>query len=104
MDSIVVNVPLRGAIGGLVKHSSHQKNTVKIGNYDITKEILHTDRGYMKCFKTFKISENVVNGWIYSCPESISEKEFKKMSKHQKIMLNLSSFDEGLGVSYEFIN
>ena len=106
MDSILVTVNLEGEISGLVKHVSFQKHTVALdGGFTITKNIKHTDRLPTPCCRTFIVSSEHVKSWVKDgCPYWVENADWNKFSNFQKVREHVKRFDEGLGVSFTFLN
>lgn len=105
MSAIIITANLNGNVSGFVKHVARQKNTVKVaeGEY-ITKIILHSDRIEKPCTRSTRVSESIVNQWIHGeCPLWENPRDWKKMSVHQKIISYVIGFDEGYGVTYDFL-
>lgn len=105
MDGLLIVVNLLGNIEGCIKHTNRQKNTVKTkSNESVSKVILHSDRNATKCFKTIKISEKVLQYWkSEDFPSWENQRSWKKKKKDQRIESYVDQFDEGFGVTYEYI-
>lgn len=106
MSAIIVKVGLLGAISGRVKHTTKQKHTVKVDDNEyVSKIILYTDRLESICTRSFKVSDEVVKSWIYGeSPLWEDSRDWKRFSIHQKLLSYIKGFDEGYGVSYEYLS
>jgi len=107
MDSIIVKVNLNGVIGGVVKHTNRQKHTVLLSPEEgssMTRMIHHTDRPELECIRTFTVPGNVVTGWTQGdSPFWEEARVWKKMSPVHKVISHVNRFDDGYGVSFEFL-
>jgi hypothetical protein len=110
MSSILLTVNLKGRLGCPVKHVDFQKVTVDVAPMDahrpefVSKVIKFNDRSEASCQRKQIISEDVVNHWATSeCPYWESPHHWKTFTKHQRILSYLHRFDEGFGISFEFI-
>jgi hypothetical protein len=106
MAILIIKVNLLGNISGLVKHTARQKHTVKVADNEyVGKIIIHTDREPVPCSRSIRISEEIVNQWLYGkAPEWEDERNWKRLSVHQKIASYVVGFDEGYGVTYDFVH
>lgn len=112
MDSgVFVTINLKGHISGPIKHTDKQLVTVDVSTAKdkypvyVSRKIQHNDRPQTKCFRKVRISEEVVDFWAHSeCPHWEKAGAWKGMKPIQKIESFINNFDEGYGVSYEFIN
>ena len=111
MESILLKVYLKGQISGFVKHVDNQIVTVDvtpIGSKHpetMSKKILHTNRVATECSRNTRISEEAVKNWASAeCPFWEKPHVWKTFSRTKKIESFLKRFDEGHGISYEFIN
>lgn len=104
LGNINVTVNLLGNLTGNVKHTTTQVNTVVVLNKVITTEILHTDKTPTKCTRNFTISEEVTNSWVSgACPSWEEPRNWKNYSDVRRLTSYVNQFDEGYGVSYEFV-
>ncbi len=108
MDPISLIVNLPGVLGGRVKHTTKQVGSVDVSLIGsktpqiITRKILHTDRTPVPCGRYMIISTAVQQEWEKSsCPTWANPKTWKTLSKRQKVVAFLFSFDEGYGISFE---
>ena len=111
MESILLKVHLKGQISGFQKHTDRKIVTVDvtpIGSKHpetVSKNILHTDRVSTECSRNTRISEDAVKNWASAeCPFWEKPHVWKTLSRIKKIESFLKRFDEGYGISYEFIN
>ena len=110
MSSILLKVFLAGEISGPVESVDIQKSTVdvsKIGSKHpdwVTKKICHTDRVSVPCHRKMIIDSDIVDGWTNSdCPRWEKPTVWKTKTPQQKIESHLSQYDEGFGISYEYL-
>lgn len=107
MDSIIITTNLVGHIGGRVKHTSRQKWTAALSpehGGSITKLIKHTDRPATECTRVCTVPGEFVESWTTGdCPAWEKPSVWKKMTKVQKVISHVLRFDEGFGVSFEFM-
>ena len=110
MSSILLKVFLAGEISGPVESVDIQKSTVdvsKIGSKHpdwVTKKICHTDRVSVPCHRKMIIDSDIVDGWANSdCPRWEKPTVWKTKTPQQKIESHLSQYDEGFGISYEYL-
>lgn len=110
-SAILITVNLPGRIGGMVAHQTRQSSTVDVtpegSKHKLlcTKEIIHTDRTESSCFRSTFINEEVVKSWESNeCPSFVKSKVWEKLNKRQRSLCYIKRFDEGFGVSYEFID
>ena len=108
--AVLLTINLKGGIGGAVKHTTKQVVTVNVTPIEskhpefMTRKILHTDRQDLPCCRKIKFEEGVINSWANSdCPRWEKSSRWKTYSRQQKIESYLHNFDEGFGVSYEFV-
>jgi hypothetical protein len=105
MNGIIIIINLPGTIGAPVKHKDWQKNTVKIEGGTLTRNIFHTDREIKECYKRLPISDTVLEGWVSDTVPSWEEaRRWKRMSRSQRIISYVKEFDEGYGVSFDYIS
>ena len=109
-SGILLTVNLSGKIGGPVKHVDKQNVTIDIAPIGskfpewVSRKITHTDRPMTECCRKCTISEDIVRSWGNAdCPYWERPAVWKGYSKNQKIAAFLSRYDEGFGISYEFI-
>lgn len=105
-SAIIVTINLQGNLSGPVEHTTKQKNIVKLDEkkYE-SRVILHTDRKPSPCYRVLKVSEHVVHGWVSGdCPSWADPRRWKNMSSGQRIISYIAGFDEGHGVTFEYIN
>ena len=110
MSSILLKVFLAGEISGPIKSVDIQKNTVdvsKIGSKHpdwMTKKICHTDRVQTQCHRKMIINSDIVYSWAVSdCPRWEKPSVWKTKTPEQRIESHLSQYDEGFGISYEYL-
>lgn len=108
MESILVTVTLPGIIGGPVAHTTRQKHTVALSEefgFTATKVIKHTDRVEKPCSRVFTIPGEHVISWTKrdEAPYWEEPREWKKKSPVQRVISHVLRFDEGYGVSFEFL-
>lgn len=98
---IVIIVNLLGRINGSISHTGTQA----IRGYDRkTVSIKHTDRGNQECYKRIPISSDVVEFWVSGAtPSFVPARDWRRLSRKQRLDAQVSRFDEGYGVSYEEI-
>lgn len=108
--AVLLTINLKGGIGGAVKHTTKQVVTVDVSPIGskypefMTRKIVHNDRQDMRCYKKINLEEGVINSWANSdCPRWEKPSRWKSYSRQQKIESCLHNFDEGFGVSYEFV-
>ena len=108
---IVITVNLLGGVGGCVKHTQKQEVKVDVSSVEdkkplfITRKITHNDRERSICYRRVKIEESIVKIWENSdCPRWERPSNWKIYNKQKKVESFVKTFDEGFGVSYEFIN
>lgn len=108
--AVLLTINLKGSIGGPVAHTDKQNVTVDVSPIGssrpelMTRRIVHNDRKEMTCYRKLNIEESVANGWATSdCPRWEKPIKWRQMTAQQKIESYLNSFNEGYGVSYEFI-
>jgi len=107
---VLLTINLRGAISGPVRHVDKQTMTVDVSPVGskhvelMTKKIVHNDRPTLKCCKKLNLQQHVLDLWAVSeCPRWAKPSFWKTLTSQQKIEAHLHSFDEGYGVSYEFV-
>jgi hypothetical protein len=104
MSALIVVINLKGAIGGPVKHTTMQKHTVQLTGETMSRTILHTDREEKECRKVLNISENIVQQWeSNTTPSWETDRNWKRMTKNQRIISYLIALDEGFGISFDFV-
>ena len=104
--ALIVTVNLPGAISGRISHTSREKHTVKLddGEY-LTKMILHSNREVVPCTRITNISDSVASKWISNeSPDYVDDRTWKKFSDNQKIAYYVSTLDEGLGATFEYLS
>lgn len=109
-NGIIITIDLPGKIGSSVSHTEKQTvrlDVAKIGSKKpvwINKQILHSDRPYQKCYKKINISSDVIQEWVSdTVPFWSTKKEWSGLSENQRLASYIVRFDEGYGVSFEFI-
>jgi hypothetical protein len=109
-SAILMTIKLRGQIDGPQKHVDKQIVTVdvtKIGSkYPevVSKKITFNDRIQTECYRKMKISEEIVSEWENSeCPHWEKPGSWKSMTRKQKLESHIKRYDEGFGVTYDFI-
>ena len=110
MSSILLKVNLKGALGSPVRSTDYQKNTVDVSKLEskypdwMTRTICHTDRPTSQCHRQMIIDASIVEDWMMSdCPRWEKPSVWKTKTSEQKIVSHLSQYDEGYGISYEFL-
>lgn len=107
MDSIIIKVNQQGIIEGNVKHNNWQQHTALLSPEEgsfVTKMIKHTDRVELPSIRMVPISGNVVTGWTQGdSPFWEEARNWRKMSPIQKVISHVNRFDDGYGVSFEFL-
>lgn len=110
-SSILLTINLRGQVEGFKKHVDKQIVTVDVTAVgakfaeSISRKIKHTDRAETVCSRKVRISEEIVSGWETSeCPFWEKPSDWKNKSRVQKIISNVNRFDEGFGVTFDFID
>ena len=110
MSAIILTINLRGSIGGPKKHVDKQVisiNVAPLGSKSpeiITRKIKHTDRGETPCCRKMKLSEELVYEFENSeCPHWEKPHHWKQLSKKQRLESHLKRYDEGLGISYDYL-
>lgn len=108
---LLLTINLRGAVGGCVKHVDTQTVRIDVAPIGaknpeyITKKIKHNDRLSSICYKKINIEDDILRFWEKStCPSWEKPSNWKLLNPRQKVESYLNTFDEGLGISYEFIN
>lgn len=106
MSAILITTNLPGAVGGRIKHNILAKNAVKVSDSEyVVKTILHNDRLISPCQRITRITEEVVQSWIYgNSPEWLEDKKWKALTPHQRILQYVSRFDEGYGVTFHYLD
>ena len=109
-SGILLTVKLKGKIGGPVKHTEKQNITVDISPVGSkrpewsSRKITHNDRSEQECCRKCMINENIVKSWENSeCPYWEHPVAWKNFSEEKKVQSFLSRYDEGYGISYEYI-
>ena len=103
-NPILITVNLAGQIGGPKKHKDYQRHTIETSEGPMTRSIYHTDRDIMPASKRITVSGEVVTHWVSDiCPDWESPNKWKRMSYAQRLTSYLYGFDEGFGVSFEYI-
>lgn len=98
---IVITVNLLGRIKGSVSHTGTQ--AIRRSDRK-TVEIFHTDRGDQECYKRIPVASEVVDFWVSgSAPSFLPARDWRRMTRKQKLDAHVSRFDEGYGVAYEEI-
>lgn len=101
-NGIILTINLQGRIGGRVSHSETQTVQVKEKGKTKNVKILHTDRPIQECYQRVTISPETIDFWGSNyVPGFMNPRDWKRLSKKQRVMVHINSFDEGLGVSYE---
>lgn len=108
MSSILVTVFLAGKIGGPVAHKNRQKHTVLLSEDNggsMTRVIKHTDRVVTEACRIFSVAGHHVDTWVQAdqCPEWEKPKDWQNKTVNQRLTSHLLRFDEGFGVSFEFL-
>lgn len=107
MDSIIIKVNLVGQISGVVKHTNRQKWTAQLPakhGGPISKVIKHTDRLTTECTRASTVPGEYVESWTTGeAPVWEKASVWKKMTKVQRVISHVLRFDEGYGVSFEFL-
>jgi len=107
MDSIIVTVTLPGSTGGPVRHENRQKWTIALSEEfgsSMSKVIKHTDRKESECGRVFSVPSDSVNSWVKGdCPPWETPKDWKAKSPIQKLISHVLRFDDGYGVTFEFL-
>lgn len=107
MQDIVVTVNLRGTLTAPVKHTTKQTGIVDVSPLHtkphwIKRTIKHTDRESTIATRVFPISGKVVKEWVSDeVPYWIKPQVWKKLNTNERLMVHLTRFDEGYGVSYQ---
>ena len=112
MNAILVNVNLKGALGGPVAHKdiailetmvSCDHKGVPTNPHKVSAKCLHTERELVSCKRKFVIAEEIVEYWLTSVGPDFrgNEKEWRKLSPVQKINWWVNTYDEGFGVNWE---
>lgn len=111
MSAILLTVKLKGRLLAPQKHVDLQKVTVDVAPMSarkpefITRVIKFNDRLEADCCRKHTISDEVVHNWIISdCPYWEKVRYWENFTEQQKILSYLNRFDEGLGITFEFIN
>ena len=110
MNGVIININLKGRLEGSVKHVDTEKvrvNVSEIGQKPFYKyvEINHTSRKDSPCVKKCSIDQDTVSFWTSDVvPVWSDQKTWKKLTKEQKLAKYVERFDEGYGVSFEYIN
>ena len=101
---IVVTVDLAGEVSGMVSHTTKQKHTIKLDKGYESKVILHTDREPTPCHKVIRIDESVVREWVSDDPpEWADPRRWRNLNDGQRIVYYIANFDEGHGVTFEYV-
>lgn len=101
-NGIILTINLPGRIKGSVSHTETQTVQVKEKGKYINVKILHSDREDQTCYQRTTISPEAIAFWQSNhCPSFVHPRDWKKMTKKQRVLAYVNSFDEGLGVSYE---
>lgn len=110
MSSIILTVNLKGAISGPTKHTTKQIVTVDvtpIGSKQtevVSRKIKHNDRVATECYKKINLSSEVVSDFQNGeCPYWEKPHFWKTMNKKQRLESHLKRYDEGYGISYDFL-
>lgn len=105
MSSIIVTVNLAGQIGGLVAHKNRQKHTILLDGGSMSRVIKHTDRPVSEACRIFTVSGENIETWVQpdQCPEWEKPKDWQNKSRTQRLISHVLRFDEGFGVSFEFL-
>ena len=108
VDSIIVKVNLSGVIGGPVEHTNRQRHTVALSEEfggSMSRVIKHTDREQKECARVLQVPAKHVKSWLKddSCPTWEKPGDWYRMSLVQRLQSHINSFDEGFGVSFEFL-
>lgn len=110
MNGIIININLKGRLEGPVKHVDTEivrANVAEINQKSFYKdvEINHTSRKESPCIKKCTIDEDTVSFWTSDVvPIWSDQKTWKRLTKDQKLSKYVERFDEGYGVSFEYIN
>lgn len=67
----------------------------------VFKKINHTSREVTPCQKVIPLTLEQIKTMITEKPLSVRKKEWDTMSKNQRFMANIATFDEGRGVKVE---
>lgn len=96
-----------GALKGPTTHRTKQKHTVKLSKeygFKMTRTIIHDDRERVECSKKILIDSQIVYSWVSSeAPAWESQKRWSKYTNDKKISSYVDTFDEGYGVSFEYV-
>lgn len=110
-SSLLLTITLKGVISGPKKHTDKQVVTVNvtpIGNKVpefMSKKIRHTDRYETECSRKLKLSEELVHEFENSeCPYWEKPATWKSMTKSQRLLSHLKRYDEGYGISFDFLD
>ncbi len=109
-SALLLTVKLKGQVKGQEKHTDKQIVTVDVTPVGskhpefMSRKIKHNDRSETECNRKIKISEDLVHEWENSeCPHWEKPGTWKSMTKMQKLISHLKRFDEGYGISFDFI-
>ena len=110
-SALLLTIKLKGKISGPKKHTDRQVVTVNVTPIGarfpevMTKKILHTDRVETECSKKMRLSEELVHEFETSeCPHWEKPTTWKNMSRSQRLLSHLKRYDEGYGISFDFID
>lgn len=110
-SAILLTVKLKGQVKGLQKHVDKQIISVDVSALGakqpdyIHKKVKHNDRSETDCTRKTRISEEVTTEWERSeSPFWEKPSQWKTMSGVQRINSHVKRFDEGFGVSFDFID
>jgi len=110
-SAILLTVHFKGQVKGSQKHVDKQIVSVDVSPIGakqsdfIHKKIKHDDRSETECTRKTRISEDVVTAWEHSeCPFWEKPSQWKSMNNIQRINSHVKRFDEGFGVSFDFID
>ena len=110
MSALLLTINLKGQVKGPQQHIDKQVVTVDVTPVGhkhpetMTKRIKHNDRSETECTKKMKISEDLVSEWENSeCPHWEKPGAWKSMTRMQKLQSHLRRYDEGYGISFDFI-
>ena len=110
-SALLLTVNLKGQVKGLQKHVDKQVVSVDVSPMGakhpdyIHKKITHSDRSESDCTRKMRISEEVATGWENSeCPFWEKPAQWKSLTKMQKLMSHVRRYDEGFGVTIDFID
>lgn len=96
IQGVVLNVNLPGVFKRRERLSKDDRQTYN------GVEIIHKNREVKPCFRRMSFTSDFIFDAITS-PIGMNEKSWAKVSTKNKIDILMNSFNEGLGVSYDFV-